>query len=251
MKWFNGFKHLHCIYMFHSRKEEEERQRQEEEEREQQRQEEERRRLEEEERLRREEEERRQAEEERLRIEQQKYVFLYHCVCLHNVLGLSVYQFDFYMIITLSWRWYLQGYCLLSPGAGQSGHFSGVSWNLHTQHNSSLCYDPKAFHCPSLSPVRFLYFLPSPTLLLCSVSRQQIMAALNAQTAVQFQQYAAQQYPNSPEQQLGLIRQLQEQHYQQYMQQLYQVQLAQQQVVCYTNERVDFLWLIFNSVFCS
>lgn len=60
--------------------------------------------------------------------------------------------------------------------------------------------------------------------------RQQIMAALNAQTAVQFQQYAAQQYPNSPEQQMGLIRQLQEQHYQQYMQQLYQVQLAQQQV---------------------
>ena len=61
------------------------------------------------------------------------------------------------------------------------------------------------------------------------------MAALNAQTAVQFQQYAAQQYPNSPEQQLGLIRQLQEQHYQQYMQQLYQVQLAQQQVACNTN----------------
>ncbi|KAM3861353.1 Golgi resident protein GCP60 isoform 2-T2 [Diretmus argenteus] len=59
--------------------------------------------------------------------------------------------------------------------------------------------------------------------------KQQIMAALNAQTAVQFQQYAAQQYPNSPEQQLGLIRQLQEQHYQQYMQQLYQVQLAHQQ----------------------
>lgn len=58
------------------------------------------------------------------------------------------------------------------------------------------------------------------------------MAALNAQTAVQFQQYAAQQYPNSPEQQIGLIRQLQEQHYQQYMQQLYQVQLAQQQVGC-------------------
>lgn len=56
------------------------------------------------------------------------------------------------------------------------------------------------------------------------------MAALNAQTAVQFQQYAAQQYPSSPEQQQGLIRQLQEQHYQQYMQQLYQVQLAQQQV---------------------
>ena len=60
--------------------------------------------------------------------------------------------------------------------------------------------------------------------------RQQIMAALNSQTAVQFQQYAAQQYPGNYEQQQILIRQLQEQHYQQYMQQLYQVQLAQQQV---------------------
>ncbi|KAL4593485.1 Golgi resident protein GCP60, partial [Arapaima gigas] len=61
--------------------------------------------------------------------------------------------------------------------------------------------------------------------------KQQIMAALNAQTAVQFQQYAAQQYPGNVEQQQVLIRQLQEQHYQQYMQQLYQVQLAQQQAV--------------------
>ncbi|XP_069624505.1 Golgi resident protein GCP60 [Ranitomeya imitator] len=59
--------------------------------------------------------------------------------------------------------------------------------------------------------------------------KQQIMAALNSQTAVQFQQYAAQQYPGNFEQQQLLIRQLQEQHYQQYMQQLYQVQLAQQQ----------------------
>ncbi|XP_020642233.1 Golgi resident protein GCP60 [Pogona vitticeps] len=59
--------------------------------------------------------------------------------------------------------------------------------------------------------------------------KQQIMAALNSQTAVQFQQYAAQQYPGNYEQQQLLIRQLQEQHYQQYMQQLYQVQLAQQQ----------------------
>ncbi|XP_077366147.1 Golgi resident protein GCP60 isoform X2 [Festucalex cinctus] len=59
--------------------------------------------------------------------------------------------------------------------------------------------------------------------------KQQIMAALNAQTAVQFQQYAAQQYPDSAEQQMGLIRQLQEQHYQQYMQQLYQAALQKQQ----------------------
>ncbi|XP_061842927.1 Golgi resident protein GCP60 isoform X2 [Nerophis lumbriciformis] len=69
--------------------------------------------------------------------------------------------------------------------------------------------------------------------------KQQIMAALNAQTAVQFQQYAAQQYPNSPEQQIGLIRQLQEQHYQQYMQQLYQVQLAQQQAALQRQQQVD------------
>uniref|UniRef100_A0A3P8X4X1 Golgi resident protein GCP60 n=1 Tax=Cynoglossus semilaevis TaxID=244447 RepID=A0A3P8X4X1_CYNSE len=69
--------------------------------------------------------------------------------------------------------------------------------------------------------------------------KQQIMAALNAQTAVQFQQYAAQQYPNSPEQQLSLIRQLQEQHYQQYMQQLYQVQLAQQQAALQKQQQTD------------
>ena len=47
---------------------------------------------------------------------------------------------------------------------------------------------------------------------------------------MKLQQYAAQQYPGNYEQQQILIRQLQEQHYQQYMQQLYQVQLAQQQV---------------------
>uniref|UniRef100_A0A8C6KTJ6 Golgi resident protein GCP60 n=1 Tax=Nothobranchius furzeri TaxID=105023 RepID=A0A8C6KTJ6_NOTFU len=72
-----------------------------------------------------------------------------------------------------------------------------------------------------------------------TLTRQQIMAALNAQTAVQFQQYAAQQYPNSPEQQLSLIRQLQEQHYQQYMQQLYQVQLAQQQAALQKQHQAD------------
>ncbi|KAL7861702.1 hypothetical protein SRHO_G00131430 [Serrasalmus rhombeus] len=54
--------------------------------------------------------------------------------------------------------------------------------------------------------------------------KQQIMAALNAQTAVQFQQYAQRHFPDSPEQQQLLIQQLQEQHYQQYIQQAYQVQ---------------------------
>ncbi|XP_039267273.1 Golgi resident protein GCP60-like [Styela clava] len=48
--------------------------------------------------------------------------------------------------------------------------------------------------------------------------KRQIMAALNEQTAQQFQQYAAQQYPGNPDQQGVLIAQLQEQHYQQYMQ---------------------------------
>lgn len=82
---------------------------------------------------------------------------------------------------------------------------------------------------------RTFYFVINSLLLsdrhvFINVFRQQIMAALNSQTAVQFQQYAAQQYPGNYEQQQILIRQLQEQHYQQYMQQLYQVQLAQQQV---------------------
>uniref|UniRef100_UPI00358F5DDD Golgi resident protein GCP60 n=1 Tax=Myxine glutinosa TaxID=7769 RepID=UPI00358F5DDD len=58
--------------------------------------------------------------------------------------------------------------------------------------------------------------------------KQQIMLALNAQTSTQFQQYAAQQFPGNPAQQQLLIRQLQEQHYLQYIQQLYQMQIAQQ-----------------------
>ncbi|KAF4102372.1 Golgi resident protein GCP60 [Onychostoma macrolepis] len=62
--------------------------------------------------------------------------------------------------------------------------------------------------------------------------KQQIMAVLNAQTAVQCQQYAKQQYPDNPDQQQLLIRQLQEQHYQQYMHQalrLQQMALQKQQ----------------------
>ncbi|KAM4694170.1 Golgi resident protein GCP60 [Discoglossus pictus] len=70
--------------------------------------------------------------------------------------------------------------------------------------------------------------------------KQQIMAALNSQTAMQFQQYAAQQYPGNYEQQQILIRQLQEQHYQQYMQQLYQVQLAQQQAALQKQQEAAF-----------
>ncbi|PNF42012.1 Protein TMED8 [Cryptotermes secundus] len=58
--------------------------------------------------------------------------------------------------------------------------------------------------------------------------RRQIQEALNQQTYHQFKSYAEQQYPGNPEQQGVLIRQLQEQHYHQYMQQLYQQQCCQQ-----------------------
>ncbi|KAJ8895072.1 hypothetical protein PR048_000397 [Dryococelus australis] len=57
--------------------------------------------------------------------------------------------------------------------------------------------------------------------------RRQIQDALNQQTYHQFKAYAEQQYPGNPEQQGVLIRQLQEQHYHQYMQQLYQQQCRQ------------------------
>ncbi|XP_014208410.1 Golgi resident protein GCP60 [Copidosoma floridanum] len=54
--------------------------------------------------------------------------------------------------------------------------------------------------------------------------RRQIQDALNQQTYYQFKAYAEQQYPGNPEQQGVLIRQLQEQHYHQYMQQLHKNQ---------------------------
>ena len=55
--------------------------------------------------------------------------------------------------------------------------------------------------------------------------RKQIKEALNLQTYDQFKSYAEQQYPENPDQQAILIRQLQEQHYIQYMQQIYQQQI--------------------------
>ncbi|XP_043251285.1 Golgi resident protein GCP60 [Colletes gigas] len=57
------------------------------------------------------------------------------------------------------------------------------------------------------------------------LQRRQIQDALNQQTYYQFKMYAEQQYPGNPEQQGVLIRQLQEQHYHQYMQQLRQNKL--------------------------
>ncbi|XP_066154514.1 Golgi resident protein GCP60 isoform X1 [Euwallacea fornicatus] len=50
--------------------------------------------------------------------------------------------------------------------------------------------------------------------------KRQIQQALNEQTYEQFRKYAVQQYPGDPEKQGTLIRQLQDQHYIQYMQQL-------------------------------
>lgn len=50
--------------------------------------------------------------------------------------------------------------------------------------------------------------------------KRQLQDALNQQTFHQFKAYAEKQYPGNPEQQAILIRQLQTEHYHQYMQQL-------------------------------
>ncbi|KAF2344994.1 Acyl-CoA-binding protein ACBP, partial [Trinorchestia longiramus] len=61
-------------------------------------------------------------------------------------------------------------------------------------------------------------------------TKREIQAALNQQTFAQFRSYAEHQFPDNPDQQAVLVRQLQDQHYQQYMQQVYQQQLHQQQL---------------------
>lgn len=57
------------------------------------------------------------------------------------------------------------------------------------------------------------------------LQRRQLQDALNQQTYHQFKEYAEKQFPGNPEQQGVLIRQLQNEHYHQYMQQL-QAQVA-------------------------
>lgn len=52
------------------------------------------------------------------------------------------------------------------------------------------------------------------------LQRRQLQDALNQQTYHQFKDYAEKQFPGNPEQQAVLIRQLQNEHYHQYMQQL-------------------------------
>ncbi|KAF5285480.1 hypothetical protein FQR65_LT13225 [Abscondita terminalis] len=65
--------------------------------------------------------------------------------------------------------------------------------------------------------------------------KRQIQQALNEQTFEQFRNYAKLQYPGDPEKQGTLVRQLQEQHYIQYMQQL---QAAQRGDII-TNDNVE------------
>lgn len=61
------------------------------------------------------------------------------------------------------------------------------------------------------------------------MQRKQIQEALNQQTYPHFKAYAEQQHPNNPQAQEDLIKQLQEQHFEQYMNQVYQQQLLHQQ----------------------
>ena len=82
-----------------------------------------------------------------------------------------------------------------------------------------------AFQCVSFSCERISeriernYFSQNPNKRQ-EEQRRQIQDALNRQSYEEFRAYAEQQYPDNPDQQAILIRQLQEQHYYQYMQQV-------------------------------
>lgn len=52
------------------------------------------------------------------------------------------------------------------------------------------------------------------------IQRRKLQDALNQQTYYQFKEYAEKQFPSNPEQQAVLIKQLQNEHYHQYLQQL-------------------------------
>lgn len=65
------------------------------------------------------------------------------------------------------------------------------------------------------------------------LQKRKLQDALNQQTYAQFREYAEKQYPGNPEQQGVLIRQLQNEHYHQYMQQLHA------QIVTEKNERLN------------
>ncbi|XP_025836854.1 Golgi resident protein GCP60-like [Agrilus planipennis] len=69
--------------------------------------------------------------------------------------------------------------------------------------------------------------------------KQQIKQALNQQTYEQFRNYAEQQFPGDPEKQGTLIKQLQEQHYIQYMQQLQAVHRDEEIILKGTDNEVN------------
>ncbi|EFA02230.1 Golgi resident protein GCP60 [Tribolium castaneum] len=71
--------------------------------------------------------------------------------------------------------------------------------------------------------------------------KRQIQQALNEQTFDQFRKYAEQQFPGDPEKQGALIRQLQDQHYIQYMQQLQAAQRGEQ-IKSVDEEKTDPDW---------
>ncbi|KAJ3658648.1 hypothetical protein Zmor_010375 [Zophobas morio] len=72
--------------------------------------------------------------------------------------------------------------------------------------------------------------------------KRQIQQALNEQTFDQFRKYAEQQFPGDPEKQGALIRQLQDQHYIQYMQQLHAAQRGEQIKKESDSEKTDTEW---------
>lgn len=76
------------------------------------------------------------------------------------------------------------------------------------------------------------------------LQRRKLQDALNKQTFQQFKSYAEVQFPGNPEQQGVLIRQLQDEHYHQYMQQLHMhnkahIELGEEATKQLPNETID------------
>lgn len=71
------------------------------------------------------------------------------------------------------------------------------------------------------------------------LQKRRLQDALNQQTYLQFRAYAEKQYPGNPEQQAVLIRQLQNEHYHQYMQQLHAQMATEKNEKLSNPEQVD------------
>lgn len=87
--------------------------------------------------------------------------------------------------------------------------------------------------------------------------KRQIQQALNEQTYEQFRKYSEHQFPGEPEKQGALVKQLQEQHYIQYMQQLKAAQRGEtteisEDIKHETKDYVsNFLLQIITSMLCA